>query len=1506
MTSFDTLRPWEGEQSRAFEELSFQLLKDKVLAGTKAIRTGNPDGGVEWYAVLPDGTEHGWQAKHVHGIDALLTAMTGSVERVAKERPALRTLTFVVSWNLATSRQIRRTTGQLKSQRDKFNDKVDTWKQKIPGADKITFELIQGSDLLDELAKPQHEGRRWFWWGETVLGRDWLRAHYDLQASAAGEKYRPDLQVDIPIQEDLLALGVDASVLKHLRRLVREVVAGVAEAQRWPPSTPGPLYSAAARAASKLGETASAFDLQAGDPADVLDHLHNLLDESQRAVDALIEDEHAAEAARHDRATDTTGSERPAGEIRHSSDFRDLIRAAHELSVWLSSSPGRALRQRTYFLAGEAGSGKTHLLLDATQRALDNDRPAVFLAGAQLGRSGMWTSICDQLGLENLGGDVLLKAMDTAGEAAAKSGSRFLLIIDALNETVPSDFWWVHLPALRAKVAQYPHVALAVSCRDTYQDLVLNQTERAHFHRRTHPGFAGREIEATHAYFQMFGLQAPKIPLLTPEFTLPLFLRMYCESISYTGPASGHEGHQGRVTIFDQYLAAKVSAIARRLTPGAASSYERDAARTRVGTVLNALLDEMARLGREGLSASEAETVVQRALEAAPLAPARLLGLLQDEGVLTRERLYLGEDTFGDGVRIVFQTFADFLLLKRRLAASTDPQTDPALKLWLDQEASWGIVEAATILFPEVYGIELPDLLNIGGPRTVRDNSGGKQQIGVQQLYRSLARMVPYRASGAVTERTIELINRAIPDFPADDVYRMLFTVAPQPGNLLNAERLHDNLNRLRMPERDTIFGFATYHELADDGSPTARLARWAAAGPYPGYDPKVIELACIPLCWLLSSPNRFMRDWITKALVQVLRGHLDVMRALIERFWSVDDPYVVQRVVAIAYGCLLRSTSAQATEAATLADAVHTRVFTHPVRADELLLDAARGITRWAVGRQLLPASASAAAERPYGLSAPSAPPTQATLDAKYGRHDDLSPDENYLSIFVSVLNMGDFGRYVIESGLRHFSRHRIGQPYPDRQQGRTAPRFIKARWRTFVASLTEQQKTKHAGWLRNPDPHRMSVLSYMRQRAQDPLTAEQRKLLDAVWSYPKFVSDDYPADQARRWVFRRTLQLGWTPKRFRAEDQRVGHGRGREGHKAERWGKKYQWIAYHELLARVADNYQSNRLYDDSPPYDGLHRLIGKREIDPSLPPIDFRAFSDDDGLDATAWQPPVIGLAVWPPANLDFRRYRGDIQRLLADTESEPTIRNSVFVKDADSTDWIVLDGFINKIDPAAHKGWRGLQESSWVDTLLIAAADADRFVTVLSQQSRHKVLDLIDSHGHVDCCYVGEVGRTGPPCYNRHPDFEAVEVQGHQFTVGHTVEPYAWEGNILDCSIGDTARTLLPSTLIQQAVDLTFDMRGPSWLDATGSPMFTFYHRQGNSSRALLVRGSFMREFLAERGLELIILHGFERMELTDKRDGPFPSINASVEARLTADLTVHTSQSRREERHVTHP
>jgi hypothetical protein len=224
----------------------------------------------------------------------------------------------------------------------------------------------------------------------------------------------------------------------------------------------------------------------------------------------------------------------------------------------------------------------------------------------------------------------------------------------------------------------------------------------------------------------------------------------------------------------------------------------------------------------------------------------------------------------------------------------------------------------------------------------------------------------------------------------------------------------------------------------------------------------------------------------------------------------------------------------------------------------------------------------------------------------------------------------------------------------------------------------------------------------------------------------------------------------------------------------------------------------------------------MIGDREIDPSLPPLDFRAFSENEGAGA-AWEPPLIRLEEWPPAFLDFKRYQGDILRFLADTRTEPTVAGSLFVRDRDGNDWAVLDGYMRQVDPMADKGWRGLQETSTMHTLLIPVDEASAFLAAIPARPRFEVTDLIDSHGHTDCCYVGEVGRTGPACYHRHDELRQVDMGGKPFQVVPTMEEYTWEGSILDCSIGESASTVLPSTFLQQtAGQLSFDMRGPSWL------------------------------------------------------------------------------------------
>ena len=311
------------------------------------------------------------------------------------------------------------------------------------------------------------------------------------------------------------------------------------------------------------------------------------------------------------------------------------------------------------------------------------------------------------------------------------------------------------------------------------------------------------------------------------------------------------------------------------------------------------------------------------------------------------------------------------------------------------------------------------------------------------------------------------------------------------------------------------------------------------------------------------------------------------------------------------------------------------------------------------------------------------------------------------------------------------------------------------------------------------------------------------------------------------------------------------------------------------------------------------GLHEIIGEREIDPSLPPIDYQAFSENGGIGATAWGRPLIRFHPWPPRQLDFGKYHGELRRFLADIESEPTIAGSMFVSDRSGDEWVVLKSFSRQTDPLAIKSWRGLDQQSAIDTLLVSAGSAMGLVRALPSEQHNDAQSILESRGHIDCCYVGEISRTGPNCTLRQDGLQATTIGGETFHIAPTVEEYCWEGSILDCSIGDSATTVLPSTFIQQAAGLSFDMSGPSWLDAAGVPIFTFYEEAGNDSYSLLVRRAFLRDFLSEQKLELVVQHWFQRMKLSDTSERQ-PLIQSSTDAWLASDLGIHESASRREE------
>ena len=85
-----------------------------------------------------------------------------------------------------------------KSARQKFEDRKLAWTRGIAGADQIEIQLWSAGDLLERLSgHPNHRGLEWFFWNEEVFSLDWLQRRHDVIVDAVGQRYSPQLHVEL-------------------------------------------------------------------------------------------------------------------------------------------------------------------------------------------------------------------------------------------------------------------------------------------------------------------------------------------------------------------------------------------------------------------------------------------------------------------------------------------------------------------------------------------------------------------------------------------------------------------------------------------------------------------------------------------------------------------------------------------------------------------------------------------------------------------------------------------------------------------------------------------------------------------------------------------------------------------------------------------------------------------------------------------------------------------------------------------------------------------------------------------------------------------------------------------------------------------------------------------------------------------------------------------------------------------------------------------------------------
>lgn len=608
------------------------------------------------------------------------------------------------------------------------------------------------------------------------------------------------------------------------------------------------------------------------------------------------------------------------------------------------------------------------------------------------------------------------------------------------------------------------------------------------------------------------------------------------------------------------------------------------------------------------------------------------------------------------------------------------------------------------------------------------------------------------------------------------------------------------------MPDRDVAWTIPTYNTL-DDGGPLGRLIRWASRSRRPDCPREVVELAATTLAWTFASPNRKLRDQATKALTQLLSDHLSVLPTLIWRFVGVNDPYVIERLAVACHGAVLCGGTSDPQTVAAAAEELKQVVFADDQPPNFISRDAVRGVYEWCFHNGWVDEQTYTKIGPPYSSAPPEEPPTEEDLRRDYDiRNQDAKPVSwPYGQLMGSVFEMGDFGRYIIQSAMHHFTPNPLDKALP---------------------------------------------------------AVQSHTMFDPKW--------------AQRWVFQRVISLGWTPESFAAFDQQVNYWLvSRTEHKAERFGKKYQWIAFHELMARMADNFHMMPGYGGEPVvYEGPWQLLS-RDIDPTLPPP-LRTRNEDDevevgatfSLDSSSW---------WIPAG---PRYSDDDPPASdgwgTETHDIPEFKTLVRSKDSEGNRWVVLHAWYNWANEFALSHMRRSRRRefwSHVYSWLVRPKQCESVVAYLEQ---HSLMNRWMPEGvrQTDAAYLSEL----PWAISREDSeylWQPVQNRWDEESTGLEVSPaweeYYWEGNIRDCSIDDGVRAWYPAPFLFDAGALTWKPGTREWRDPMGTTVARFVESSDHS--VLLVCEDWLRRTLRKVGLAMVFGWLGEK-RLLEKNRGPF--------------------------------
>ena len=935
----------------------------------------------------------------------------------------------------------------------------------------IEVQLITDNAILD-LVRNKYPYLAFYYFGNNSLDSNWFITHADYMFKELGERYNKRFNVETEFENELSLFVHDQDAVALLNKRKNNLAKAIGE-----------VHYNREKYKAYLGALKETIDILPDVTIETLysalkweeqvkANIHSFYEEYKKEYQELIEKKSAISQLLFDRSKSEKEQENLRKEYRHLSEKISNIEYMLELPEMLSISDRekQLLYGKVLTLHGKAGTGKSQLLAIKTQSLLDSNRTVLLLvAGIYFSDDPISNQIMKNLELD-YSFEELIDLLEVIGE---RDNCIVPIFIDGINETWNRRLWKSGLSSIVEKIKQTPMVKLVISYRTEYEKLILPDFIRERkkiddIVSILHRGFEENSIDAVKEFMNHYGIPFSPLEYFSYEMTNPLFLTLYCKT--YNGKEVSLPILYERIIENANSNIHKSNGIELR-----AKGYSGDE------NLLSPLITQIAEFL---ISHNERSIIKENLLK---LSYWTDYGLVAGSFVNNLVKEHILHDSFFDGKEtfyFAYDQMNDYYCAKS-IIKKYELQED--LRTYLSQtllgiedgklKKPWNVDLFINVcaLYVEKYGEECIDIIDAL-------SEDDRSEIMDRYIDSFQWREEKYISK----EQFITALQKYSCD--PDRLWKMLIGNSVKEAHPLNADFLHELLSRYKLNYRDYLWTVFINKLTLDDSNRIVQLVQMYDRGEKLVIkNKKQLELLLTLFGWLLTSSNRWLRDYTSKAMVEILKENLQLCQIILEKFRGVNDPYVIQRLYGVVFGACCKKAEG---DYQSLAEYVYETVFNQDkVYPDILLRDYARLIIERFLWEK---PNYSGIIKREKIVPPYESDPIPEIEDQHY-----LEKEYNgalfwvmHSMRFEGMGMYGDFGRYVFQRALQSFD-------------------------------------------------------------------IDEKKIFNYA-------------------VYYILNHLGFNEEYFGDHDKHCGSYDRHITSKLERIGKKYQWIAMYNILARVSDHYK------------------------------------------------------------------------------------------------------------------------------------------------------------------------------------------------------------------------------------------------------------------------------------------------------------------------------------------